>query len=213
MKTIYLVRHGESEGNVGPRYQGDTTPLTENGEKQAQFIAERAKKLAVDALIASPILRAQQTATYISNETGLPIETSDLFVERRRPSIQVNNLKTNPEVIAAEAEIIKSSGIPGYRHSDEENFDDLKLRTGQALAFLANHSSSSLLVVSHGVFLRNIIARAIFGDDLSGKECSAILESFVASNTGLTVLTYDSSRHSPRNPWSIVSWNDHAHLG
>lgn len=210
MKSIYLVRHGESEGNVGPRYQGDTAPLTENGEKQAQFIAKRAKKLSIDTLIASPILRAQQTATYISNETGLPIETSDLFVERRRPSVQVDNLKTSPEVIEAEAEIIKSSGISGYRYSDEENFDDLKLRTGEALAYLAHHPASSLLVVSHGVFLRNIIARVIFGENLSGPECTAVLETFVASNTGITVLTHDATR---KNQWNIVSWNDHAHLG
>jgi len=210
MKTIYLVRHGESEGNVGPRYQGDATPLTENGERQAQFIAKRAKKLSIDTLIASPILRAQQTATYISNETGLLIETSDLFVERRRPSVQVDNLKTSPEVIEAEAEIIKSSGISGYRYSDEENFDDLKLRTGEALAYLAHHPASSLLVVSHGVFLRNIIARVIFGDNLSGPECTAVLETFVASNTGITVLTHDATR---KNQWNIVSWNDHAHLG
>jgi broad specificity phosphatase PhoE len=210
MKTVYLVRHGESEGNVGPRYQGETTPLTKEGEQQAQFMADRASKLTVEALIASPMVRAQQTAALISESTGLPIETSALFVERRRPSVQVGNLKESPEVEEAEAAIIKSSGISGYRYSDEENFDDLKIRTGQALTFLEEHTSSSILVVSHGVFLRNLAARVIFGEDLSGKECTAILEVFVASNTGLTVLTYDPERSTP---WNIISWNDHAHLG
>ncbi len=210
MKTIYLVRHGESEGNVGARYQGDTAPLTERGLQQAKFIAERAQKLDVSALVASPLLRAQQTASCIADATGLSIETSALFVERKRPSIQVDNLKDSPEVIAAEQEIMKSSGISGYRHSDEENFDDLKARTNEALLFLEGHSADSLIVVSHGVFLRNLLARVIFGRNLTGPECTAILEVFVASNTGVTVLTYDRERSAP---WQVISWNDHAHLG
>ena len=210
MKTIYLVRHGESEGNVGPAYQGDTAPLTANGEEQARFIAERVCSLKVDALVASSILRAQQTATFIADATGLPIETCDSFVERRRPSVQVNNLKNSPESQEAEREIMKSSGISGYRYSDEENFDDLKERAGEALAYLENHTSQAIAVVSHGVFLRNLLARVIFGNDMTGKECTAILETFIASNTGLTVLTHDANRPKP---WQVLSWNDHAHLG
>jgi probable phosphoglycerate mutase len=210
MKTIYFVRHGESEGNVGARYQGDSTPLTPNGEDQARFIGERVSRLKAGALVASPMLRAQQTASFISDTTGLRVETSALFAERKRPTIQVDNLKESPEVQAAEREIIRSSGISGYRFADEENFDDLKERAGEALAYLESHSSQSIVVVSHGVFLRNILARAIYGDEMSGKDCTAILETFIASNTGLTVLTYEEAR---RKPWQVLSWNDHAHLG
>lgn len=210
MKRIYLVRHGESEGNVGTHYQRENTPLTENGRAQAAFVAERAKKLPLDAIIASTMVRAQQTAAVIAKETGLSVESSALFVERRRPKEQIGNLKESSEAIEAEAGIIKSSGLSGFRYSDEENFDDLKTRTSEALRFLENRTEESLLVVTHGVFVRNLVARAIFGEDLTGKECSAILDTFTASNTGITVLQFDATK---RVPWTLLTWNDHAHLG
>ncbi|MEK9154175.1 MAG: phosphoglycerate mutase family protein [Patescibacteria group bacterium] len=39
MKTVYLVRHGESEANAGfPTYQAETSKLTERGIAQARFL-------------------------------------------------------------------------------------------------------------------------------------------------------------------------------
>jgi broad specificity phosphatase PhoE len=210
MKQIYLVRHGESQGNVGTHYQEESTPLTENGRKQAAFVAERTKKLPIEAIIASTMVRAQQTAAIIAEGTDLPVESSSLFIERRRPTEQIANLKESPEAVDAEAGIIQSGGLSGFRYSDEENFDDLKERAGEALAFLENHPKDSLLVVTHGVFVRNLVARAIFGENLTGSECSAILDAFVASNTGITVLQFDPEK---RVRWSLLTWNDHAHLG
>jgi broad specificity phosphatase PhoE len=156
------------------------------------------------------MVRAQQTAEIIASEVGLSIESSDLFVERRRPSEQIDQLKDDPLVIAAEQAIIQSSSVSGRRYSDEENFDDLRERARLALEFLENHPKDTLLVVTHGVFLRNLMAQAIFGNALTGPECGAILDTFTASNTGLSVLRYDPTK---AKPWSILTWNDHAHLG
>lgn len=53
-KKIYLIRHGESEGNIGPIRQSPESPLSKEGEKQAQIIAERISNLKFDLLISSP---------------------------------------------------------------------------------------------------------------------------------------------------------------
>jgi broad specificity phosphatase PhoE len=68
MKTVYFVRHGQSEGNVGMYFQGEKSPLTEFGRKQAAFVARRCKGLKIDAIISSSMERAQETAGIISNE-------------------------------------------------------------------------------------------------------------------------------------------------
>ncbi len=210
MKEIYLVRHGESEGNAGTHYQNEFTPLTELGRAQAAQMAERAARLKPEALLASTMIRAQQTAEIISDRIGLPVESSELFVERRRPTEQIDRPKDDPLVRAAEEAIMQSSSIPGMRFSDEENFDDLNVRTASALTFLENHPKDKILVVTHGVFLRNIVAQVVFGEQLTGKDCGHILEAFIASNTGLTVLQFDPTN---RKPWRLLTWNDHAHLG
>lgn len=210
MKTIYFVRHGESEGNVGTHYQEETTPLSEKGHTQAIALGERAKRLPIETIVASTMVRAQQTSAAISEATGIAIESSDVFIERRRPSEQINQLKDSERAVEAEEAIIRNSGIPGYRYSDEENFDELMERAGRALSYLENHPSDNILVVTYGVFLRVLATYSIFGEGTTEREFKGILSSFTSSNTGLTVLKYDSAQE---RPWSLLTWNDHAHLG
>ena len=87
MKTIYFVRHGESEANVGhPTFLGEKSDLTPKGREQARFIAERCKNLSFDALISSTAERARMTAEYISQVTGKNVEVEKVFTERKLPT-------------------------------------------------------------------------------------------------------------------------------
>lgn len=210
MKTIYLVRHGESESNVGSIPELEAPSLTENGQAQALSIAERAAHLPIEVLVASTSVRAQQTAFVISRQLGLPIESSSLFTERRRASIQVNKPKDHPDFVEAENARLANFGVPGYRHSDEENFEDLSKRACDALRYLEEVSAQHILVVSHGLFLRTLIARVIFGSSLTAHECNRFMLTTITQNTGLTVLVYDPNASEP---WRLKVWNDHAHLG
>jgi broad specificity phosphatase PhoE len=211
MKKIYFVRHGESEGNSGPIRQVTTTVLTQKGIEQADFVAERASKISVDFLISSTMTRAMQTAQIVSEKISKPIDFSDLFVERRRPSEVLGKLKDDPQSLIAEEEIKLHFTEPGWRFSDEENFDDLKARALEALAYLAARPEDNILVVTHGFFLRVIMSCVVFGEDLSGKECQKFVQTFHMENTGMTVLGYDDK--NDKNPWWLWVWNDHAHLG
>ncbi len=105
MKNIYFVRHGESEGNKERVYQSAQTLLSENGLQQAELIADRFNNIEVDTIISSNYIRAKQTAKYISEVTGKDIIESQLFRERKRPSIQENQSKAIPELMAIDKEI------------------------------------------------------------------------------------------------------------
>ncbi|MDP2655923.1 MAG: histidine phosphatase family protein, partial [bacterium] len=80
-KTVYFVRHGQSEGNVGTVFQPLNSPLTEKGREQAEYIAERAASLSFESVVSSPLTRARETAEAIAKRTKKSIEFSDLFVE------------------------------------------------------------------------------------------------------------------------------------
>jgi probable phosphoglycerate mutase len=210
MKKVYFVRHGQSEGNASDKYQLDSSSLSALGREQASQIADRATRLPVEALIASSMPRAQETAEFIQTATGLAIESSDLFVERQRPPAQQGLVRTSPEAVAMDEAMIENFAVSGYRLAGEENFDDLKERASKALSYLINHKKDSLLVVTHGLFLRVLLAQASFGPLLTAPVMSTFLGTYQSSNTGLSVFEYDEQR---RNPWSIVTWNDHTHLG
>jgi len=213
MKRVYFVRHGESETNVGDRHIGPTAALTEKGRKQASFMARRAHSLPIDIIIASTMTRAQETAGIIAAEIGIPIESSDLFVERIHPSAQRGRLKEDPDSKLYEKEFIERFADPAWRFDDAENFDDLHARAAQALQFLESRPEDHILVVSHGIFMSILVAEIIMGEKLTGSECIRIIRGFYMDNTGLTELEYDASPASRWPlPWRLRIWNDHSHL-
>ncbi len=209
MKTIYLIRHAESEGNIGLHFQGVETQLTEKGRAQAAFLAERCKRLPIEAVVSSHMARAKETAETISAAISIPVETSELFSERRRPSSIVGVDMNNVEAKKIDDAWIQSLLTGTGRVLDGENYDDVAARSEQALSFLANHPKEHIAVVSHGFFMCMLLARALFHDKLTPQEFTRIFNAFHISNTGISILKHGGEWAE----WGIYAWNDHAHLG
>lgn len=63
---LLLVRHGETEWNRLKRFQGQIDiPLNDNGQAQAQKVAEFLKAVPFDLAVTSPLARPKQTAAAI----------------------------------------------------------------------------------------------------------------------------------------------------
>jgi broad specificity phosphatase PhoE len=209
-KTIYFVRHGQSEGNVSTVYQNVDSPLTEKGQIQARVIAERLSRIPFEALVVSPVLRAKQTGEAITNKTGITAEYSDLFVERIKPSELAGKAHDDPEADAIMTNWEESLFTSGVRIPGGDNYDDLYDRTASALQFLSNHAAKTIVVVSHGFFLRTLFARILLGEEYTGNAARAVVSSLCTENTGLSAIRYDSTK---LNPWELWICNDHSHLG
>lgn len=206
-KTIYFVRHGESTYNVNDLHQDGLVELSERGLEQAKFVAKRFLHIHVDSIIASPYTRAKQTAEVISAAINLPITFNELFVETRPPSEYISKAKDDPEVLAAQAKFKEHIDDPEWRYSDEENFNDRTARAKAALAFLESIPQTSVLVVSHGSFIRYMLIAMMLGDTLKPADSHIVRNFLLLSNTGITVCEY-----SLEKGWKLHHWNDVAHL-
>ena len=72
--TLYLIRHGESEGNLRAAFLGHTDlPLTEKGRAQARKTAAFLAEKKPDVIYASDLMRAYQTAEATAERFGMPI--------------------------------------------------------------------------------------------------------------------------------------------
>ncbi len=80
LKTIILVRHGESESNIEKRFTGQLdSPLTMTGNEQARLTAKYLDKYKIDKIYSSPLVRAYNTGDAISKRQNCPIKKcSDL---------------------------------------------------------------------------------------------------------------------------------------
>ncbi len=218
MKTIYIVRHGESESNAADRFNTTDVLLSEKGKAQASEIAERCSRLSFEAIVSSPMRRAKDTVEAISVRVGMPIEFSDLFVERRMPSTLRGKSKADPEVRKVYKMFKDNFDVAGFRYEDGENFQDVKDRALKALAYLEHRPEENIVVVTHGFFTTVLAAAVIFGAELTATEFLKILSRVqIVQNTSLSVLRFDepdtlNRDHGRGDGWQLRVWNDHAHL-
>lgn len=210
-KTIYFIRHGQSVDNASPVFQSVGSPLSKKGIAQAKSIAEQLSTIPFEALIASPMPRAKETAEFISEKTGKQIVFSDLLVERIKPTEIDGKPWDNEEANKVWRAWEKTLYTSGPRVSDGENYDDTVARVDKALAFLELRPESALTVVTHGYFLRAIVARVLLGDNLTGTIMKRFQERASIENTAITVLQYRDAFEEDF-AWRLWTLNDHSHL-
>ena len=82
MKTIIMVRHGQSESNVLKTFTGQLdAPLTQIGQQQARLMAEYLDKYHVDKIYASSLQRAVDTADAIAKRQNCSMVACDAIKE------------------------------------------------------------------------------------------------------------------------------------
>jgi probable phosphoglycerate mutase len=210
-KTVYFVRHGQSIDNTRPVFQSPDNPLSELGEKQASVVADRLKDIEFDVLISSTFPRAKQTSVYISKTTGKKPTYEKLFVERIKPSSIDAKPWTDPEaskIWRSWEETLYKSGAKLY---DGESYDDIVLRADNALTYLEKHPASTIVVVTHGYFLRVMLSRILLGDNLNGEIMKRFQELASIENTGITTIKFQNVSEE-NYAWKLWSYNDHSHL-
>lgn len=157
MKTIYFVRHGESEANAAGIAAGGglDSPLNDHGRQQAQQIAGQFKGKGVQMIVSSPMKRAYETATIIAQNMGFnssSIVTNELWVER-----QLGELTGVPK------EQIKMYYDMGRLPASAESTERLHTRITQALDWMKTLEADTIILVSHGGVGRML--RAIYRDE------------------------------------------------
>ncbi|MBN2982450.1 histidine phosphatase family protein [Cohnella algarum] len=83
MTRLYLIRHGETEWNrANNRFCGRSdVELSEEGKRQGEALACWLETKNLDALYASPLKRAVDTAAFVARKTGLEIRRESGFSE------------------------------------------------------------------------------------------------------------------------------------
>lgn len=143
--VVYLVRHGETVDNALQIMQGQTHGcLNEKGREQARIVAERLAGEAFDAVVASDLQRAIQTAEIIAAPHGLPVVTTPLLRERDWGSFT-------------------GRFIPDLRDAvwpdDIETEEALLTRARTFLIYItATYPGKRVVAVGHGIFNKALLA-------------------------------------------------------
>jgi len=159
---LFLIRHAQSEANALDLLAGRLDySLTSRGKAEAEALAEAfVPAYPIDAIIASPLLRARQTAEPFARLTGLDIATDEALVEQ---DMGIFAGKSYAEAEADPAyELDKTRrwdwAPPGGGESYRMIAERIRPFFARLDASKAEGAPRNILVVTHAVTLRLIVA-------------------------------------------------------
>ncbi|MCA9354757.1 MAG: histidine phosphatase family protein [Candidatus Kaiserbacteria bacterium] len=201
---IYLVRHGQTDGNLQRRHQVEHSVLTKLGKEQAEEAGKELKKFKPTHLVASSLVRAIETARIIGEECDLTPEISSHFIEIARPK----------EMYGRHHFSLSSLWFYfwwyfGSKHGTNnggESYKQFRQRFTAAQEYLAAlPEDSRVVVVSHGVFITfftiHICNKKWMGPLRALKVYADILS---IKNGSITKVVYDTKAKKRECAWSVV---------
>lgn len=205
---VYLARHGLTVANEAQVVQGFDDPLSERGHRQAKRLAERAKHLSFDHLLASDMPRAVQTAEYITTATGKETIFEPMVREVKQEDSLIGVSKSAAEFQKFLEEEKNNVHNPEWRFGSADTFYDNRDRALKALKIFESYGEAKLFVVSHGHFIRFLVSTVLLDLSLTPEAWIKLCGTIRTHNTGISILRRDTDT----GKWVIYSINDHAHF-
>lgn len=190
MKTqIYLIRHGESEGNKARAFLGHTDlDITETGHIQAENTARFLKDIKADVIYSSDLIRAYNTALHTAEMKGMEI-------------IKNSNLR---EIYAGQWETLKFTELEDRFKNEygvwKENIGEASCPGGESTAQLQkrivtevtkiarDNQGKTVFIFTHATPLR------VFKAYCDGKGLDGIKDVPWSTNASVTHVEYENGK-------------------
>jgi probable phosphoglycerate mutase len=170
--SIYLIRHGQTNGNRDRIVQMPDTPLSDLGQQQAKQLAQTFQNISIEKIICSDYIRTQQTAAPLRAIKQATFSLQPLLRER-----SFGDLRGRPyEEI--DADFFAESFAPPNGETYQQFIERVHIAWEFVLSTYQN-MQGSLIVMTHGLVLRELIKQHLIVDD-------AILPLSDFSNTCIT---------------------------
>jgi broad specificity phosphatase PhoE len=152
VRRLWLVRHGETEGQSSIRYHGrNDVALNDVGRAQIHALAPWVRQVPFRRVVCSPLRRAAESAAILAAHCGLPATAVEVEERLREISFGACEGMTRDEIAAA-----FPAFWPAYEQGLVDTFPDgepraaFAARVAAAIRELASMDwGSDLLVVAH----------------------------------------------------------------
>jgi probable phosphoglycerate mutase len=164
-RRLVLVRHAQSEWNAVGRWQGQADPpLSSEGRRQAQALADALKGEAIDLVVSSDLRRALETARIVGASLGLSPVPDARFRE-----LDVGDwtglVREQIERRAADALARFDAGDPDLHAGGAESRREIRRRVRRAAeALVREHSGHRIALVTHLGVIRALLPGTELGN-------------------------------------------------
>ncbi|HEX2723433.1 MAG TPA: histidine phosphatase family protein [Gemmatimonadaceae bacterium] len=223
---LYIVRHGESAGNVAreaANAAGDRTinltvrdvdvPLSPLGVEQAEALGRWFATLPAErtpnVILTSPYLRARDTASIVAESAGLPKDRFTVVVDERLREKEFGVLDRLTKVgIEAyhpdQAEFRRLLGKFYHRPPGGESWCDVILRLRSAIEMISReYCGERVLLVGHSVV---VLCMRYLIEHMTEEQILKIDRENEVANCSVTLYRYDASA-GPRGKLQLELFN------
>lgn len=152
---IYLIRHGETTGDVEDRYGGSYDDhLTELGKTQIEKTAEKLINSAIEIVFTSVLIRAKESGEIIAAKVNCPIETREGLQERH---YGILTGLTKREALEKYPEVVEAHKDPQSTDPEGESRKVFQNRVLTAFEKLTNEQYRTIAIVAHGGPIKEIL--------------------------------------------------------
>ena len=166
-RSFYFLRHGETDWNKQGLMQGHTDiPLNNTGRAQAEAAVAALSRMPIDRIVASPLVRAYETAEIVNRVLQKPLTADAGIQERHFGSMEgVTHAEMDRQRSAWMADGTLPAEENGYPCPPEaEPYSVFKARTLDTLSkHLGDEAGGNVLFVAHGGVYR-VLRRCLFQD-------------------------------------------------
>jgi probable phosphoglycerate mutase len=200
-KTLYIVRHGQTDLNKQGIVQGRgmNTELNSEGHMQAEMFYNAYKHIPFDKIYISELRRTQQSVQKFI-DAGLPFEKLSGLDELAWGKYE--GQPSTPETKSAFLKVMRewTSGNLNVKFEGGESPNEVKQRQEQALEVIMSHpEEKNVLICMHGRAMRLFLCL------LTGKSLTH-MEEFPHQNLVLYKVIFDGKR------FTITDFNNAIHL-
>lgn len=162
MLKLFLVRHGESAWNVKHIYTGrQDIPLSELGTQQAERMVDGTAAFSFNAIYASPLLRAYDTALPTARAKNMTIQSDARLVEINHGEWEGNPADVIREKYA-DTFLLWRTQPHRMQMPGGESLDDVSARVQSFLQDVGKtHFDGNILIVTHDAVLRVIVLQTL----------------------------------------------------
>ena len=163
--------------------------------------------MGAEQIVSSPLRRARETASVLSDELGLPVvELPDL--RELRESEGFGELSEEDQrSLRWSVWMTEHGDDPDYSYRGAESFNEMVARVERVQDWLLASGEDVVFAVTHGIFLRFFLFRVLLGDRFDASMTERLWQ-LRTRNCG--VCTFERLSHPPAlegpGPWRCWAW-------
>jgi len=151
-RSFHCLRHGVTDWNRQGRFQRRTDiPLNDEGIAQAHAAARRLRNLRLDQVVASPLVRAAETAKIVATSSATPLAIDDSLIECDFGSLEGRSI----------ADVMREHGLTAMEQlanilpSDGEPWPSVSARSLRCVShWLDSRPQATILFVCHDAVMQ-----------------------------------------------------------